>query len=221
MQWGHRVKYEDRPRNPLAGVRSPPPCAWLPPQNPKQAVTYPQGAQMFPANSVSSPHLPPSFPPVFLSFICRVYFAVLAPMTEWLLVWVMDVWFRPVFLCLLAKGERWGCLWWARVAGKQSVPADRTEVLKARVHQQTLQRAVVCMKVRWMWHVCGCTRLFDNRFWFGWKIVALAGKYYSALKSLVGMSNYSLNKTVWVLCFLQHVMFWKLVFLVVPIRQVN
>lgn len=101
-------------------------------KTPNKRSLTPQGAQMFPANSFSSPHLPPSFPPVFLSFIFRVYFAVLAPMTEWLLVWVMDVWFRPVFLCLLAKGERWGCLWWARVAGKQSVPADRTEVLKAR-----------------------------------------------------------------------------------------
>lgn len=146
------------PENPLqeSGRSSAlPPCVWLPPQNPKQAVTYPQGAQMFLAKIFSSPHLPPSFPPIFLSFICRVYLALLAPMTESLLVWVMDVWFRLVFLCLLAKSERWGCLWWARVAGKQSVPVDRgragkTEVLK--VHQQTLQRLSV--KGAWKWDGC-------------------------------------------------------------------
>lgn len=128
------------PENPLqeSGRSSVlPPCAWLPPQNPQKAVTYPQGAQMFLANIFSSPHHTPLYPFLpFSSLSSAVYFALLAPMTESLLVWVMDVWFRPVFLCLLAKGERWGCLWWARVAGKQSVLVDRwwagkTEVLKA------------------------------------------------------------------------------------------
>lgn len=168
----HSLKYEDMPRNPLAGVR--PSIFWLPPQNPKQAFTDPQRVQMFLASVFCSPHLPPPFPLSSAQFILLYWH-------QWQNGILFESWmFDSGLWCwvLFTEGERWACVWWMRMVEKLAVPVDggqtgRTGVLKrARVHQQPLQRLAV--KVAWKrdWfdvrvvaHIC-LWPVFDMDEWF-------------------------------------------------------